>query len=80
MSLPPELRAALENLRKIRSERPVGDYDPESFAVWRDRIADALESLSTVLLYDEDRHKAIAESIVARNEAASIRGELDKPT
>ncbi|WP_148086473.1 hypothetical protein [Micromonospora sp. HM5-17] len=80
MSLPSELRAALENLRKTRSERPAGDYDPESYAAWRDRIADALESLSTVLLYDEDRRKAIAESIAARSEAAKIRAELDGPT
>lgn len=80
MSLPPELRAALQNLRRIRSERPVGDCDPESYAVWRDRIADALESLSAVLLYDEDRRKAVAESVAARNEAANIRAKLNKPT
>ncbi|MEU5939270.1 hypothetical protein ABZ807_08755 [Micromonospora sp. NPDC047548] len=67
-------------MRKIRSERPVGDYDPESCAVWRDRIADALESLSNVLLYDEDRRKAVAESIAARDEAANIRAEMNKPT
>lgn len=80
MSLPSGLRAALKTLRKIRSERPVGDYDPESYAVWRDRIADSLEALSVVLLYDEDRRKAIAESIAARNGAATIRAELDKMT
>lgn len=80
MSLPPELRAALQNLRRIRSERPVGDCDPESYAVWRDRIADTLESLSAVLLYDEDRRKAVAESVAARNEAANIRAELNKLT
>ncbi|WP_153040083.1 hypothetical protein [Actinoplanes sp. TFC3] len=80
MSLPPELRAALQSLRQIRSEKPVGDYTLESYAVWRDSIADALESLSAVLLYDEDRRKAVAESIAARNEAASIRAELNKPT
>ncbi|BCJ52808.1 hypothetical protein Asp14428_42830 [Actinoplanes sp. NBRC 14428] len=80
MALPPELHAALRNLREIRSEKPVGVYDPESYAAWRDRIADALESLSTLLLYDEDRRKAAAESIAARNEAANIRAELSGPT
>jgi hypothetical protein len=42
----------------------------------RDRIADALEALAAVLLFEEDRQKAVAEAEAARAEAMRIRVEL----
>jgi hypothetical protein len=77
MSLPPELRTALRNLRKVRSEKPLGEYDPKAYAAWRERIADALDLLATVLIHEEDRKRARAESHAARGEAARIRAGLD---
>lgn len=76
MSVAPELRTALQRLREVRSEQPSSDQDAESFADWRERIADALDSLALVLVYQEDRQRAAAEAGAARAEAARIRAEL----
>jgi len=75
----PELRAALKNLREVRSEKPPGGRETESFAAWRERIADALDSLVDVLIYQDDRQRAAAEAAAARVEAERIRAELDQP-
>lgn len=78
MPVSPELRAALQRLREVRSERPLGERETESFAAWREIIADALDSLAGVLIYQEDRQRAAAEAAAARAEAERIRVELDK--
>ncbi|AWL40122.1 hypothetical protein B9S64_20100 [Streptomyces sp. SM18] len=75
----PELRAALQRLREVRSERPWGECETESFAAWRERIADALDSLAGVLIYQQDRERAAAEAAAARTEAERIRADLDQP-
>jgi hypothetical protein len=74
----PELRTALKKLREVRSEKPPGGRETESFAAWRERIADALDSLAGVLIYQEDRQRAAAEAAAARAEAEGIRAELDQ--
>lgn len=74
----PELRAALRRLREVRSQKPSGEVHSESYAAWREKIADALDSLALVLIYQEDRKKAASEAIVARAEAARIRAGLKK--
>lgn len=74
----PELRTALQRLREVRSERPEGERVTESFAAWRERIADALDSLAGVLIYQEDRRRAAAEAAAARAESERIRAELRK--
>ncbi|MFF8639737.1 hypothetical protein [Streptomyces sp. NPDC015345] len=78
MPVSPELRAALQRLREVRSKRPQGERETESFAAWREMIADALDSLAGVLIYQEDRQRAAAEAAAARAEAERIRVELDK--
>jgi Lon protease-like protein len=78
MPVSPELRAALQRLREVRSERPRGERETESFAAWRERIADALDSLAGVLIYQEDRQRAAAEAVAARAEAERIRAELNQ--
>ena len=72
----PELRAALRRMREARSQRPSGESHTESYAAWREIMADALDSLALVMIYEEDRHKAAAEAAVARADAARIRAEL----
>ncbi|WP_199565060.1 hypothetical protein [Spongiactinospora rosea] len=74
----PELRAALESLRKVRSEKPGGERDTESFAAWRESIAEALDALAGVLGYPEDRQRATAEAAAARAESERIRAALDQ--
>ncbi|MFE9454568.1 hypothetical protein [Streptomyces sp. NPDC006739] len=78
MTVSPELRAALQRLREVRSERPPGERETESFAAWRERIADALDSLAGVLIYQEDRQRAATEAAAARAEAERIRSELNQ--
>lgn len=73
----PELLAALRNLREVRSGRPLDECNAEAFAAWRERIADALDSLAVVLIYSEDRQRAVEESEAARAEAARIRSRLN---
>ncbi|MFD5977913.1 hypothetical protein [Streptomyces bacillaris] len=78
VSISPELRTALQKLREVRSERPQGGCETESFAAWREGIADALDSLAAVLIFQEDRQRAAAEAAAARAEADRIRAELDQ--
>ena len=78
MGIPPELRSALRGLREVRSRKPVGGALTEEFALWREQMADALQDLSCVLLFEEDRMKASGEAEVARAEAGRIRRKLSE--
>lgn len=69
----PELRAALKELRRVRSEKPGGELGAEAFAAWRVKVAEALEVLAPLLLFAEDRQRATAEAHGARAEAAEVR-------
>jgi Lon protease-like protein len=75
-SISPELRAALRALRKVRSERPSGEKETEAFAAWRERIAQALETLTHLLPFPEDRQQAADEAREARAQAERIRARL----
>ncbi|MFI6789613.1 hypothetical protein ACIBG4_20030 [Nonomuraea sp. NPDC050383] len=79
MDISPELRAALQKLRAVRSEKPPGERSTEAFAAWREKIAEALDVLALVLIFASDRDKAVVEAKAARAEAAHIRRELNKP-
>ena len=72
----PELRAALRALRKVRSEKPSGGSRTEAFAAWREKVAEALESLAQLLVFPEDRRRAADEAREARAEAARVRAGL----
>ncbi|MFC5750775.1 hypothetical protein [Actinomadura rugatobispora] len=74
--LPAELKAALRELRRVRAQRPERASDPLGFANWREDIAGVLETLSRLLLFEEDRTKAVGEAAQAREEAARIRAEV----
>ncbi|GHF86483.1 hypothetical protein GCM10018790_74970 [Kitasatospora xanthocidica] len=76
----PRLRAALVRLRAVRSRRPAG-ADPGDFADWRDAMADALDGLAGVLLFEDDRVRARAEADAARAQAEEVRrrGEVTSP-
>ncbi|WP_329429333.1 hypothetical protein OG339_11425 [Streptosporangium sp. NBC_01495] len=76
MGIPSDLRDALRAVREIRLQKPTEGELTEEFALWREKMADALQSLSRVLLFDEDRIKAAGEAEVARAEAARIRRKL----
>lgn len=76
MALPAELRAALRYLRKVRSEHPGCGCTCEDYAAWREKIANALDLLALVLIYEEDRQRAREEARAARDEAIKIRREL----
>ncbi|MEV0232914.1 hypothetical protein [Nonomuraea sp. NPDC050786] len=80
MDIPPELRAALRELRAVRSEKPPGERSTEAFAAWREKMAEALDALALVLIFSSDREKAVAEAKAARAEAAHIRAKLNKPS
>ncbi|WP_326957673.1 hypothetical protein [Amycolatopsis sp. NBC_01286] len=69
MSISPELRAALRALGRARDEKPDGG----DLAAWRERVAEALETLAPLLIFPEDRRRAAAEAAEARAEAARIR-------
>ncbi|MFB6656396.1 hypothetical protein ACFCZ4_03520 [Streptomyces microflavus] len=43
-------------------------------------MADALDSLTDVLIFPEDRQRAATEAAAARAESARIRAELDQPS
>ncbi|WP_290054214.1 SUKH-3 domain-containing protein, partial [Amycolatopsis solani] len=69
----PELRAALKELRRVRAERPGEELGAAAFAAWRVAVAEALEALAPLLLFAEDRQRAVAEARSARAEAAELR-------
>ncbi|MEU5279468.1 hypothetical protein AB0G87_24000 [Streptomyces asoensis] len=71
-SIPPALKAALGELRRVRSLKPAED-DWAAYADWRDGMAAVLDSLAANLLYDTDRQQARAEAEAARAQAAAIR-------
>lgn len=70
----PALKHALRHLRSVKSQQPP-ETDPVEFAQWRERIAEALETVAPLLLFEEDRTRARAESEAARRQAAEIRGD-----
>ncbi|MDN3269062.1 hypothetical protein [Streptomyces sp. MA15] len=71
------LKHALRHLRSVKSQQP-SDADSVEFADWRERIAEALDALACVLVFEEDRVRARAEAAVAREQAAEVRrqGEI----
>lgn len=73
----PVLKHALRHLRSVKSQQP-SDADSVEFADWRERIAEALDALACVLVFEEDRVRARAEAAVAREQAAEVRrqGEI----
>ncbi|WP_411080866.1 hypothetical protein [Streptomyces sp. cmx-18-6] len=66
------LKDALRRLRSVKSREP-SDADCVEFADWRDEVADALDALACVLVFEEDRVRARAEAAVAREQAVEIR-------
>ncbi|MFG2282308.1 hypothetical protein ACGFNQ_26935 [Streptomyces asoensis] len=71
-SNPAALKAALIELRRVRSLKPEED-DWAAYADWRERMAAVLDGLAAHLLYDTDRQQARAEAEAARAQAAAIR-------
>lgn len=67
------LKAATRELRRVRSMRPADPADPSDLAEWREAMAEALDGLSRVLLFEGDRGDARAEAEAARAEAAQLR-------
>ncbi|MFG2692731.1 hypothetical protein [Kitasatospora sp. NPDC048407] len=68
----PALKAALVRLRAVKSQRPTG-AEPRELADWWEKIADVLDSLAAVFLFEDDRVKAAAEAEAARARADEIR-------
>lgn len=77
--VPGELKAALRNLRRVRAARPTSSAPLEEYAAWREEMGDALEGLSHVLIYEDDRERALAESRECKEEASAIRRQLGYP-
>ncbi|MEU0002705.1 hypothetical protein ABZ069_38125, partial [Streptomyces microflavus] len=73
----PVLKHALRHLRFVKSQQP-SDGDSVEFADWRERIAEALEALAGVLVFEDDRARARAEATAAWEQAAEVRrrGEI----
>lgn len=69
------VETALVELRRVRRLKPAED-DSCAYADWREQIAAALESLAGVLLYEDDRQRAITEAEQARHQAADVRARL----
>ncbi|MEU6038227.1 hypothetical protein ABZ801_22730 [Actinomadura sp. NPDC047616] len=70
MSIPPALKDALRELRRVRAMRPDESADPVGFAYWRLDMADCLDELARHVLYDADRERAAVEAAEARRVAA----------
>lgn len=70
--IPPELRYALRHMLSLQSQKP-STPDSFEFATWRENVADALDALACVLIFEEDRAQARTEAAVARRQAAEIR-------
>ncbi|MER5484494.1 hypothetical protein ABT024_14895 [Streptomyces sp. NPDC002812] len=68
----PVLKNALRHLRSVKSQKP-SDAGSVEFADWRERIAEALDALACVLVFEEDRVSARAEAAAAREQAAEVR-------
>ncbi|THA36089.1 hypothetical protein E6R18_01695 [Streptomyces sp. A1277] len=68
----PVLKRGLRRLRSVKSQQP-SDACPAEFADWRERIAETLDALTPVLVFEEDRAKARAEAAGAREQAADVR-------
>ncbi|MFF0292422.1 hypothetical protein ACFYST_02425 [Kitasatospora sp. NPDC004614] len=73
----PALKAALVRLRAVKSQRPTG-AEPRELADWWEKIADLLDSLAAVFLFEDDRVKAAAEAEAARARADEIRERLNQ--
>lgn len=74
-SIPPELSAALRKVRAVRADRPDVE-NGEPFAVWCEVMAETLDDLSGVVLFEEDRERAVDRASVYRAEAIRIRSQL----
>ncbi|MBG6103864.1 hypothetical protein IW249_004278 [Micromonospora vinacea] len=59
----------------MRSMRPADPVDPCDLAEWREAMAEALDGLARVLLFEADRNGARAEAEAARGEAAQLRAK-----
>lgn len=68
----PVLKQALRHVHSVKSQEP-SDADSVEFADWRERIAEALNALACVLVFEEDRVSARAEATAARKQAAEAR-------
>ncbi|GAA2637298.1 hypothetical protein SMC26_08110 [Actinomadura fulvescens] len=69
----PELKTALNELRRVRAMRPQDSASAAAFAEWREAIALVLDELAGHLLFPEDRLRAAVEAATARDEAAQLR-------
>ena len=72
----PVVKRALRHLRTVKSQLP-SDADPVEFADWRERIAEALDGLGCVLVFEKDRVRAGAEAAAAREQAAEVRRRVE---
>lgn len=66
------LKHSLRRLRSVKSQRPP-TADSVEFADWQEEVADALDALACVLVFEDDRIRAGAEAAAAREHAAEIR-------
>ncbi|MEV0695977.1 hypothetical protein [Streptomyces sp. NPDC050388] len=71
-SIPPALKADLNELRRVRSLKPAED-DRATYADCRDQMALVLDSLAANLLHETDQQQARAEAKAAREQARVIR-------
>ncbi|TDC35124.1 hypothetical protein E1211_16300 [Micromonospora sp. 15K316] len=71
--VPGPLKAALRELRLVRSTSPADAADPCDVAEWREAMAEALDGLALVLLFEADRGAARAGAEAARAEAGRLR-------
>lgn len=69
-SISPELKKATRNLRKVRNSKPEAESGVD-YCLWCERMADALEDLSVVLIFWEDSEKAKYEAELYRAKARS---------
>lgn len=78
MSLDSLLKTAYASFRSTRSTRPADPAEPSEFAAGHDAMAEALEQLATVLLYERDRTQAQTKAAAARAQTVRIRGDINR--
>jgi hypothetical protein len=64
--LDPALKDALRNFRAVRSRKPAGGGQ-QALADWREAMADALDALAVVLVFESDRQQARAAAAAIRS-------------
>lgn len=72
-SIDPQLKAALVNLRRVKSMKPDGGSDSIAYADWREKIGQALLLVADAVRSHDEKGSIRAEAAAAFEEASRIR-------